>query len=44
MRLNDQELLDMSGGFSIAGLFGIAAAVIFTIGAVDGYARPLKCN
>ncbi len=44
-KLDKQELTKINGGgISLtAGLF-IAAGVVFIIGVVDGYVRPLKCN
>ena len=32
------------GGISIWGGIGIAAGIIFLIGVIDGFVRPLKCN
>ncbi len=43
--LSKQELLKINGGgisFGIGCL--IVGAVIFLIGVIDGYLRPLKCN
>lgn len=41
--LNKEELLDIRGG-GLGILVGIAGAIVFLIGLVDGYIRPLKCN
>ncbi len=32
------------GGLSIWGAISIVAGVIFAIGVIDGFVRPLKCN
>lgn len=32
------------GGITIGGWIGIGAAVVFVIGLIDGFVRPLKCN
>ena len=32
------------GGLSLWGGIGIIAGIIFAIGVIDGYVRPLKCN
>ena len=32
------------GGISVWGAIGIAAGVIFVIGVIDGFVRPLSCN
>lgn len=43
--LNDNELKEIRGGFSVKALWiGIASFITFVIGAVDGYMRPLSCN
>ncbi len=43
-KLNKEELLKIKGGFSLNLALGIGAAIVFLIGVVDGYIRPLKCN
>lgn len=47
MELNKKELSKIEGGgagtaFALGCLF--VGIVIFTIGVIDGYMRPLKCN
>lgn len=43
--LSDFELKKITGGeLSVWGMLAIIAGVIFGIGAVDGYVRPLKCR
>jgi len=43
--LDKNELLNIYGGGLSAGTVGlIIAGVIFIIGALDGFIRPLKCN
>lgn len=32
------------GGISIWGGIGIVSGIIFVIGVIDGFVRPLKCN
>lgn len=32
------------GGITVWGVIGIAVGVIFVIGVIDGFVRPLKCN
>ena len=44
MELNKKELLKINGGFSFGLGLGIAAGIIFIIGVIDGYIRPLACN
>ena len=42
--IEEEELKKVEGGITVWGAIGIGAAVVFIIGAVDGYFRPLKCN
>lgn len=43
--LNEKELKKINGGgISLGTGLLIGAGVIFLIGLVDGYIRPLKCN
>lgn len=42
-KLETKELQRISGGGLGIGLL-IGAGVIFLIGVIDGYIRPLKCN
>ena len=45
MLLTKEELLDINGGAISWTLFSsIAGAIIFLVGVVDGYLRPLKCR
>lgn len=44
MKLNDNELKEIEGGVSVWAVIGAVAALIFGIGAIDGYTRPLKCR
>lgn len=43
--IKKQELLKINGGGFSAG-FGlfIGAGIVFLIGLIDGFVRPLKCN
>lgn len=41
--LNRQELKQIQGGGLGIGLL-IGAGIIFLIGVIDGYVRPLKCH
>lgn len=41
--LNKKELMKVNGGGWGIGL-AIGAGIIFLIGVIDGYTRPLKCN
>jgi len=42
--LTNENLKALDGGLSIWGALGIAAGVIFIIGVIDGFVRPLPCN
>ena len=42
-KLNNKELKKISGGGLGLGIL-IGAGIIFLIGVIDGYIRPLKCN
>lgn len=45
MKLNDQELQQITGGAARIGLgLLIASGITFLIGLVDGYIRPLACR
>ena len=45
LELTKTEEIAVRGGFSITlAIAGIASGVIFLIGLVDGYMRPLKCR
>ena len=41
-KINKNELKNINGGGF--GLWVFGACVVFLIGVVDGYTRPLKCN
>lgn len=44
-KLNKVELMETSGGGISLGLgLLIGAGIVFIIGVIDGYVRPLKCN
>lgn len=42
--LNELELKEINGGWSITNLLGISSIFAFLIGLVDGYIRPLGCR
>ncbi|MCM1371203.1 MAG: class IIb bacteriocin, lactobin A/cerein 7B family [Clostridium sp.] len=43
--LTNEELKKVNGGGISLGVgLLIAAGVVFLIGAIDGYVRPLRCN
>lgn len=43
--LTKKELKNISGGsISIGAGLAIGAGIIFLIGVIDGYVRPLKCR
>lgn len=45
VELQKKQLLEIKGGASKLGIAaGIIAGVIFVIGVIDGYIRPLRCN
>ena len=45
MELTKSEMMNISGGaISAWGVAGIVGAVIFIIGVIDGYVRPLACQ
>lgn len=43
-QLNNNELKQITGGINIGNIFIIGGIIVFLIGLVDGYVRPLKCN
>ena len=43
MELTEKELLKINGGISSIAIAGIVGAVIFIVGAIDGFVRPLAC-
>lgn len=45
MNLDKKELLKVNGGgIGFGTLTLIGAGIVFLIGVIDGYVRPLKCN
>ena len=42
--LNNNELLEIRGGVSWTLATAVVSIIVFIIGAIDGYLRPLKCN
>ena len=44
LELTKQEMMDIKGGIGAWGVAGIVGAVIFIIGVIDGYVRPLACQ
>jgi lactobin A/cerein 7B family class IIb bacteriocin len=45
IELQEEEMKQIKGGgISIWGGIGIATGIIFLIGVIDGFVRPLKCN
>lgn len=42
-KIEKKELLNISGGGLGLGLI-IGGAIVFIIGVIDGFMRPLKCN
>lgn len=43
-RLSNNELKRLKGGFSAWVGLGIAGAIVFLAGIIDGFTRPLTCN
>lgn len=45
INLEDEELKKVNGGgLSLWSAIGIVTGVIFVIGVIDGFVRPLSCN
>ncbi len=45
MNLTERELKEIKGGsISLGAGLLIVAGIVFIIGVIDGYVRPLKCN
>lgn len=42
--LDNNDLRNIQGGFSLGAGLLIATGITFLIGVIDGYVRPLKCN
>lgn len=43
-QINNRDLEKIYGGIGVWSLLGVVSAIIFIIGAVDGYVRPLTCR
>jgi len=43
IKLTKNELMNINGGGIKLGLL-IGAGIVFVIGLIDGFVRPLKCN
>lgn len=45
IEIKEHDLKEINGGgISIWGGIGIVSGIIFLIGVIDGFVRPLKCN
>ncbi len=44
IKVTDNELKTIKGGAGIGTYILIGGLVVFVIGIIDGYIRPLKCN
>lgn len=45
LEIKEKDLKNIKGGgISIWGGIGIVSGVIFLIGVIDGFVRPLRCN
>ena len=44
MKLTNKELKQITGGISVWAIIAGIAGLIFGLGAVDGYVRPVKCR
>ena len=42
--IKKEDLTKIDGGISTWAAIGIGAGVVFLIGVLDGFFRPLKCN
>ena len=42
--LQKEDLKQITGGIGFGTVLLIAGGVIFLIGVIDGYTRPLRCN
>ena len=43
-KMTDNELKVIKGGAGVGTYILIGGLVVFIIGVIDGYIRPLKCN
>ena len=44
MELTDKQMNEINGGISWGIIGGIAAGIIYIIGALNGYTNPSRCN
>lgn len=44
MELTEKQMHEVNGGISWGVLAGISAAIIYIIGALNGYTNPSRCN
>ncbi len=45
LEIDNKDLKNINGGgLSIWGGVGLVGGIIFLIGLIDGFVRPLKCN
>lgn len=42
--IKEEKLTQIDGGISTWAAIGIGAGIVFLIGVLDGFFRPLKCN
>lgn len=43
--ISNEELNSIDGGgINVWGALGIGAGIVFIVGIIDGFVRPLKCN
>lgn len=43
-KLEERELKELKGGAGVGTYILIGGLIVFLIGVIDGYIRPLKCN
>lgn len=43
-KLTDDELLNINGGINVGAALITAGIVVFVIGIIDGFTRPLSCH
>ncbi|MBQ8871390.1 MAG: hypothetical protein IJ018_01425 [Bacilli bacterium] len=44
-KIEEKELKNIKGGsVSVGTILAIGAGIVFLVGIVDGFVRPLKCN
>ncbi len=44
MLLSNEQLLEIEGGINTLTFSGILGGIIFLIGIVSGFVRPIKCS